>query len=79
MKPFLIEYMPWLISASTVLQVYMAGSMHRHAWTFSMFCQLLWTIWIVLSATWGLLPLTVMLWIISIRNHMIWRKELPAK
>jgi hypothetical protein len=42
--------------------------------------QLLWLIWIVVTGTWGLIPLNIALWVVYGRNHLKWKldRDLPA-
>lgn len=75
MTQFIVEYLPWLLSAITIWMTLLAGSLHRQAWLVGMVGQALWLIWIVLSETWGLIPLNIGLWIVYWRNHLKWRSS----
>jgi hypothetical protein len=35
----------------------------------------LWSIWVVVSATWGFVPLNITLWIIYYRNYRKWKAD----
>lgn len=74
MQP-LIDVLPWVLSAITIYANWLAGSKSKHAWPLSIGNQLLWLIWIVLSGTWGFLPMNIALWIVFIRNHLAWSRE----
>lgn len=79
MKPFIIFYLPFLLSAITIWMTLLAGNLHRSAWLVGLVNQALWLVWIVLSATWGLIPLNIVLWIVYARNHFKWRAATHSK
>ncbi|MBR1150116.1 hypothetical protein [Bradyrhizobium sp. JYMT SZCCT0428] len=68
-------YLPWLLSAITIWMTLLAGNLHRNAWLVGLGNQLLWLIWIVVTGTWGLIPLNVALWIVYGRNHLKWARR----
>jgi hypothetical protein len=72
---FIIVYLPWLLSILTIYMTVLTGNKDKNTWLVGLFNQFLWLLWIVLSATWGLLPLNFVLWIIYIRNHRKWKME----
>lgn len=51
----------------------LAGNKKRGAWLVGLVNQLLWLVWIVLSAAWGLLPMNIALWIVYFRNYLKWK------
>lgn len=69
----IVAYLPWLLSAITIWMTLMAGNKHPNAWAIGLVNQLLWLIWIVASASWGLLPMNIALWIVYTRNHLKWQ------
>jgi len=69
------DYLPWLLSAITIWMTLLAGNMHPRAWAVGLLNQALWLIWIVSTATWGLVPLNIVLWIVYARNHWKWNKS----
>lgn len=73
MKDFLINYLPWVLSALTIWQTLLAGNKHKLAWLLALGNQALWFSWIVLSSNWGLLPMNIALWILYFRNHLKWK------
>ncbi len=73
MKPAIIQYLPWLLSAITIWMTLLAGNLHPRAWLVGLGNQALWLVWIVLSATWGLIPLNIALWVVYWRNHAKWK------
>lgn len=75
MTTAITTYLPWLLSAITIWMTLLAGNKSRHAWLVGLANQALWLVWIVVTTTWGLIPLNVALWIVYARNHMKWAKE----
>lgn len=73
MKAAVITYLPWLLSAITIWMTVLAGNKHRHAWAIGLGNQALWLGWIITSATWGLIPMNIALWVVYARNHLKWR------
>lgn len=69
------DYLPWVLSAITICQMWMAGNKHAQAWGIAIGNQVLWSAWILASETWGLLPMNVALWVVSVRNHIKWQRE----
>ena len=68
--------LPWLLSASTIYTMFLAGNKNRHTWAVALVSQTLWLVWIVASATWGLIPGHLCLWAVYVRNHLKWREVL---
>ena len=66
------DILPWIMSAITIYMTVLAGNVHRHAWAVGLFNQALWLTWIVMTGTWGLIPMNVALWIVYARNHLKW-------
>lgn len=73
MRQHVVELLPWLLSAVTCWQMWLAGDMRASAWLLGLVCQLGWVVWIVASETWGFVPLNVALWITYWRNYRKWR------
>jgi hypothetical protein len=69
MTEFIIEYLPYAISVLTVASMYLVGERPKIGWLTALVNQILWTIWITVSATWGLFPLNVALWVVFLRNY----------
>lgn len=70
-------YLPWLLSAITIYMTVLAGNKTRWAWAIGLGNQALWLVWIVTTATWGLLPMNLALWVVYGRNHFKWMKQEP--
>ncbi|MFM2445585.1 MAG: hypothetical protein RI936_32 [Pseudomonadota bacterium] len=66
------EHLPWLLSAITIAMTVLAGNLHRHAWALGLVAQAGWLVWIVATATWGFLPMNLVLWVVYLRNHLKW-------
>jgi hypothetical protein len=66
-------YLPWLLSCITIYMTLLAGNMHPRAWLVGLVGQALWLVWILVTQTWGLIPLNVALWVVYARNHLKWR------
>lgn len=67
---------PYILSAITIYMFVLAGNKKKHTWLVGLGNQALWLIWIVISGTWGLLPMNIALWFVYLRNHLKWK---PAK
>jgi hypothetical protein len=72
MRADLAEYLPWALSASTIVTMILAGSKWRSTWLVALLSQCLWALWIWASATWGMIPGHLALWAVYIRNHIKW-------
>lgn len=71
-----MSYLPWFMSAITILTMWLAGSRYRYTWLISLSNQALWLSWILMTANWGFLPMNLCMWFVSIRNHLRWRPSL---
>lgn len=69
------QLLPWVLSALTIAINWLAGSKWRHVWLLGLVNQFLWLVWVVGTATWGLLPLNLMLWLVYFRNHYRWKSQ----
>lgn len=58
--------------------MFLAGSKHRWTWAIGLANQALWLVWIIVSASWGLLPMNIALWIVYTRNHLMWSAPEPT-
>jgi hypothetical protein len=73
MKELVIKNLPWLLSAITIYSMLLAGNKRRGAWIVGLVNQALWLIWIVVSKSWGLLPMNLALWVVYARNYLKWK------
>lgn len=71
----IIVYLPYLLSAITIMQLFLTGNKHRHSWLVGLGNQCLWLTWILVSANYGLLPMNAAIWVMYTRNHFKWRRE----
>ncbi len=74
MRSAVVALLPWVLSAVTIWMTLLAGNKHPKAWAIGLGNQALWLIWIVASASWGLIPMNLALWAVYARNHMKWTK-----
>lgn len=65
-------FLPWLLSAITIYMTVLAGNKAKNAWLFGLANQGLWLVWIIATASWGLLPMNLALWVVYGRNHLKW-------
>lgn len=72
MTAAIVTYLPYGLSALTIYSMLLAGNKRRGAWLLGLLNQLLWLIWIVLSESWGLLPMNLALWVVYARNYLKW-------
>lgn len=72
MKQIIIKYLPYLLSVITAYTMLLAGNKRAGAWLVGLFNQVLWLTWIIVSGTWGLLPMTGVMIIVYIRNYIKW-------
>ena len=79
MTTLIVDWLPWLLSAITIYMTVLAGNKHRLAWAIGLVNQALWLLWIIVSGTYGLLPMNVALWIVYTRNHLKWRVPVLTK
>lgn len=75
MRELVVVYLPWLLSAISIYHMFLAGSIHRWTWLVALGNQALWLIWIWASGNWDLLPLNIGMWIVCVRNHLRWRRQ----
>jgi len=73
MKETIVTYLPYFLSANTIYAMLLAGNKKKNAWAFGLVGQLAWLIWILLSESWGLLPMNIALWVVYGRNYVKWR------
>ena len=71
----IVFWLPWLLSAITIYTMFLAGNKSGKTWLIGLANQLLWLLWIIASASWGLLPMNIALWIVYGRNHLKWTRE----
>lgn len=75
MRQEIVEYLPWGLSALSLVNSWMNGNRWRNVWLFGLFIQCLWLLWVLASGLWGFMPLTASLFFVYARNHLKWRRE----
>ncbi len=75
MEYLIVSILPWILSVGTIVTNYMAGNKDNRTWIVGLVNQVLWSVWVLYTGTWGLLPLNIFLWIIYTRNHIIWNRQ----
>ena len=75
MKHLIAIYLPYFLSVITIYMTLLAGNKHPRAWLVGLLAQLLWLVWIVVTRTWGLLPMNLALWVVYGRNHLKWNRR----
>lgn len=68
----IVAVLPWCLSCLTIWMTLMAGSKWRWAWSIGLVNNALWLVWVLASASWGLLPMNAVLWVVYTRNHLKW-------
>lgn len=71
----LATYLPWLLSALSLIMSVLTGNKWRYVWLFGIGIQFVWILWIAVAKAYGFLPLCLALFVIYGRNHLKWRKE----
>jgi hypothetical protein len=74
MKLF-IEVLPWFLSVLTIWMVVLQGDKSPRAWVVGCANQCGWLLWVMLTDTWGFLPMTVVLSALYVRNYFKWRRD----
>lgn len=66
--------MTWLMSALTILTLWLAGSKNPWAWRIGLFNQLLWWHFIFATNAWGLAPMSIAIAFVYTRNLILWHR-----
>lgn len=72
-QEIIIKYLPYILSAITAYTMLLAGNKKAGAWLVGLLNQVLWLTWIIVSGTWGLLPMCIVMVIVYIRNYLKWK------
>lgn len=72
---FIVNILPWILSAITIYMAVLTGNKHPKSWLIGLFNQFFWLIWILFTENWGFLPMNIAFWIVYYRNHVKWTKE----
>jgi len=77
----MLNNFPWLIllqvviSVSTIAAMWLLGQKSRRGWFVHLSNQVLWLAFIILTQSWGLLPLNAAMWVVSYRGWRKWNPE----
>jgi hypothetical protein len=74
LNSLLVDYLPWVISLATIYMIFLVGNKDIKGWVVSFFCQVLWTTFILASESWGLMPLNVAMYYLTVSNFIKWKK-----
>lgn len=66
---------PWATSAGTLLGMWLIGQKRSIGWVVGLANQVLWVTFSVMFEAWGLLPLTLALIVIYVKNLAQWRRD----
>lgn len=61
-------YLAWLLSVTSIACTYVQGNGGRRGWELGVMNSLVWILYTVLTAQWGLIPLNVFMLVVNIRN-----------
>lgn len=64
--------LPWCLSLLTIWMMVSAGNRRRGAWLIGLTNNGLWLVWVLLTESWGLLPMNAALWVVYARNYLRW-------
>ena len=68
------DLLPWIMSCITIYCIWRQGDKWKWVWLLTLANQALWFTWIFLSKSYGLLPMTIVITFLSVRNHLKWSK-----
>lgn len=75
MNDILRHGIPLLLSANTIVLMWLVGNRSTLGWLLGVVGQALWFVFIFAWQVWGLLPLATVLTVVYARNLLKWRKE----
>ena len=79
MIDLIITYLPWLLSGSIIIYIYLVGNKKTIGWWICLANQILFTYWTILTKSYGFIPVNVVVAILCIRNIRKWTKEKREK
>lgn len=69
------DIIPWILSANTIVLMWLAGNKNIWAWILGLAGQVVWILFVILYEAWGLLPLCLALIYVYSRNLWKWRTK----
>jgi hypothetical protein len=73
------EIIPWILSCVTLTAMWLLGNKHIAGWVLGLANQVLWVMFIAMYEAWGLLPLSLALTVVYVRNIIKWCYEKDEK
>ena len=68
------DLLPWLLSLLTGVTMWLAGNKDKRAWIIGIVAQFFWVAFDIQVGAYGLLPVSVMLFVIYGRNLREWTR-----
>ena len=68
------DLLPWLLSLLTGVTMWLAGNKDKRAWIIGIVAQFFWGAFDIQGGAYGLLPVSVMLFVIYGRNLREWTR-----
>ena len=73
MKLFFL-ILPWIMSLITITTLWLAGDKKLLAWKLGLFNQILWSLFIYDTGQYGLIPMTIAVTFVYIRNYIKFKR-----
>jgi len=67
--------MDWFISFVMIVWYWLNGNKWKYTWLMSFFINILWTYYAITIKQYGLIPSSVILGLVALRNHFKWIKD----
>jgi hypothetical protein len=67
--------MDWILSALMIGFYWLNGNKWKWIWFYSIGCNILWIIYAIQIKQYGLIPSSVMIAGVAVRNHLKWTEE----
>ena len=67
--------MDWFISFVMLVWYWLNGNKWKYTWLLSFFINILWTYYAITIKQYGLIPSSVLLGAVAIRNHFKWTRD----
>ncbi len=71
----IIIYLPLLLTIISGISLYYAGQKKVISWQIGILCQIMWLYWNIISKNYNLIPMTIMMIIINVKNLILWKKQ----
>jgi hypothetical protein len=75
MHRLILTDLPWLMSAISLLCIYLSGRKIRLNWLIGLGNQGFWLVYVLTAKSWGMLPLTAGITLLCIKNWYAWAPE----